>query len=1050
MRTILRFLVPVLVVWAPAASWAKTIVFWQPGFPTADSVAPDSADLRAAFAGAEFADASQLGAALAAPDADLLVLPYGSAWPEQDWTAILEYLDRGGNLMVLGGKAFTRAGYQDGSGWHLRPASVAETLELFIDGYQQTPGSDTTTFTANRDVFPALPAFAWKRAFSPVVRLSVVNYDSSGGATGGEDMDLTTLAWGVGGGHKLAAPVLELDHNANRFVGGRWILVACEPDAGFFGNTALLKTLAMLAVRKGDRFTFRPRLPLYVAGEPAEFRYEANNADADRGTGFHDYPELHVRIVAGDGQVTFDGRMAAIPDMTVHIAGADKGPGFHTVEATLLRDGKPLRRYWSGFWMRDWDYLMSGPKLSVGHDYFELNGKPLPVVGTTYMASDVDRLYLLKPNAYVWDHDMAQIHGAGLNMIRTGLWTTWKPLLNANGQMSEEGLRAVEAFLMCARQNDLTVQFNLFAFYPDTWGGVNGYLDPAAVQAESIYVQSLVERFHSVPFLAWDLVNEPSANSNLWKTLPDYDPYEEAAWKEWIADRYSDRAKLLQDWAEPSLGIGRAEQSDPTATPPEIESEDPWGLPPAEAFDGDAVRSGFDPLKDYDYTLFTQWVFTSWMKEIEAVIRGTGSQQLVAVGQDEGGVAGRLSPAFFSPLVDFTNDHTWWDYDAILWASLAPKMPGKPMLIQETGEQRRLTLDGHLRFSAESEALQLQRKIAIAFAQGAGALEWVWNVNACMANDNEVPIGAVRPDGTWKPEAQVLAGYAAFVNRSPQSFTQIVPPPVTMVTSQTMQYSVLGGLALDTQKHALRAMAYVDHMPLRMLPENRVAELCADACPKLVFLPSPQGLTDAAWQELMDYVARGGTLLVTGPVDRDEHWQPVDRSSPLGVREAVFPLAVRQSELTLPDGKTYALSFPAGVQQSATWTSRFGDGKSVEVMAHGSGRILWTADPVEFSEGYAATAALYRWALSEAGVKPVFREVKPLSEGVLAYPTVLTDGEIYSFSNESLNPERVNIVDALTDAHIDFTMPAQAGAALLLNRDGKVLSSYGGAKVEAK
>jgi hypothetical protein len=267
------------------------------------------------------------------------------------------------------------------------------------------------------------------------------------------------------------------------------------------------------------------------------------------------------------------------------------------------------------------------------------------------------------------------------------------------------------------------------------------------------------------------------------------------------------------------------------------------------------------------------------------------------------------------------------------------------------------------------------------------------------------------------------------------------------VTSQALQYSILGGLALDTQKHALRAMAYVDHMPLRMLPENRVGDLCADGCPKLVFLPSPQGLTDTAWQGLIDYVAKGGTLLVTGPVHYDEHWQPVDRSSALGVQSAVFPLAVRQSELTLPDGKTLPLSFPADVQQSATWTSRFADGKTVEMIQHGSGKILWTADPVEFSEGYTATAALYQWALNEAGVKPVFREVTPLSAGVLAYPTVLHGAEIYSFSNESLNPETVNIVDALTGAHIHFTMPAQAGAALLLSRDGKVLSSYGGAQL---
>lgn len=1041
MRIPARLLLPLLLVCMSSPAWAKTVVFWQPGFPPADSPTPQSAGLHAAFADADFADAAHLDAALASPDTNLLVLPYGSAWPEANWDAILRYLDRGGNLIVLGGKPFTRAAWRDARGWHLRSPSVAQTLELFIDGYQQTPGSDAAPFSANANVFPHLPPFRWKRAFSPVVRLSVVNHDSSGGATGGEDMDLTTLAWGVGRGHKLAAPVIELDHNANRFVGGRWILVACDPDPGFFTNTSLLKTLALLAVRREDRFAFRPRLPLFLPGEALQFQYTPADPLAAQPAG----ETLHVRVTTEDGAVHYDATISPDPyhDVTLPPSAA-AGDGFHTVEATLERDGQPLRTYRSGFWMRDWQYLLSGPKLSVGRDYFERNGKPMPVVGTTYMAGDDDRMYLMQPNAYVWQHDMARIHAAGLNMIRTGLWTAWKEELQPNGQMTRAALRTIEAFLMCARQNGLTVQFNLFAFYPDTFGGVNGYLDPAAIHRESLYVQSLVKRFHAVPFLAWDLINEPSANSNIWTTLPDYDPFERAAWRQWIARRYPDRPKLLHDWAEPSLGVGRRLQSSPTATPPEIAPEDPLALPPAAAFSAHAVRSGFNPLMNYDYSLFTQWVFMHWMKKIEAVIRGAGSQQLIAVGQDEGGVAGRLSPAFFSPLVAFTNVHTWWDYDAILWASLAPKMPGKPMLVQETGEQRRLTLDGHLRFSAQIEARQLQRKIAIAFAQGAGALEWVWNVNAYMANDNEVPIGAVRPDGTWKPEAQVLAGYAAFVNRSPQSFTQIVPPPVTMVTSQALLYSVLGSLALDTQKHALRAMAYCDHMPLRMLPENRLAEL---GQPRLVLLPSAQALTDSAWSELMSYVDRGGTLLITGPVRYDQHWQPVHRMSPLGVNANVVPLAVRQSELTLPDGKTYPLSFPADVQQSATWTMNFADGKSLEIVPHGGGRILWTAAPVEFSEGYSTLAALYEWALKEAGVKPVFREVTPLSPGVLAYPTVLTDAEIYSFSNESLNPQPVNIVDALTGAHIDFTMPAQAGAILLLNRQGKVLSSYGGARV---
>ena len=1042
MRRVCRFLLPLLFAAAPVAAFAKTVVFWQPGFPAADSPAPSETTLRAAFADGEFADADHLPAALAARETDLFVLPYGSAWPEADWGAILEYLDRGGNLIVLGGKGFTRAAYKEEHGWRLRAESIAQPLELFIDGYQVTPGSSELNFTPNDEVFPKLPSFAWKRAFSPVVRLSVVNYDSSGGATGGEDMDLTTLAWGERAGHKLAAPILELDHNAKRFVGGRWILVACEPDSGFFDSREMLSALAELALRKSDRFSFRPQLPLFVTGEALEFEYTLSGSLAPPDTG----DQLHLRVTSEDGSVHFDETVAAQSTLTLP-AGAADGKGFHTVEATLLRDGKPLRTYRSGFWMRDWQYLLSGPKLAVGSDYFELDGKPLPVVGTTYMSGDVSRLYTLLPNAYVWDRDMAQIRGAGLNMIRTGLWTTWQHLLGPDGEMDEGALRTFEAFLMCARHNGLPVQFNLFAFYPDEFGGENGYLDPAALRAETLYAQSLVQRFHAVPFLAWDLINEPSANRNLWQTLPDYDPFESAAWRKWIDDRYPDRAKLLHDWAEPSLGIGRDLQSSPSAIEPETGAQDPFGLPRAGAFSPDAVRNGFNPLKNYDYALFTQWVFTNWVSEMRSMIRAAGSDQLITVGQDEGGVAGRLSPAFYSPFIDFTADHTWWDYDAILWASLAPKFSAKPMLIQETGEQRRLTNEGQLRFSAETEANQLERKIAVAFAQGAGALEWVWNVNAYMANDNEVPIGAVRPDGTEKPEAQVLAGFAAFADKSPQSFTKIEPPPVTMVTSQTLLYSILAGLALDTQKKALRAMAYFDHAPLRMLPENRLAELGSS---KLVILPSPQALTEKAWHQLLDYVASGGTLLVTGPVDRDEHWQPVDRLAALNVSALEFPLASRGSALTFTGGKSYSLSFPAGVQQSDIKTLRFAGGDSVKIISQGRGRILWTADPVEFGEGYEATAALYRWAMDEAGIKPTFREAEPLSPDVLAFPTLLSDAEIYSFSNESLDGQTVDIVDTVTGAHIHFKMEAQRGAALLLDRRGEVLASYGGAAVTTK
>ena len=267
MRVTLRILLLTLLGFLSSSCFAKTVVFLQPGFPAADSAAPGEAGLRGAFGNASFADAAGLGDALSRAETDLLVMPYGSAWPEADWDSILRYLDRGGNLIVLGGKPFTRAAYQDASGWHLRTASVAQSLELFIHDYQEMPGSGSDVkFASNPNVFPQLPEFSWKRAFSPVLRLSVVDGDTTGGHTGYEDMDLTTLALGEREGHKLAAPVVELDHNTNRFVGGRWILVACEPSADFFGNAQLLGMLGEIALRKNDRFAFRPAVAAVFAG----------------------------------------------------------------------------------------------------------------------------------------------------------------------------------------------------------------------------------------------------------------------------------------------------------------------------------------------------------------------------------------------------------------------------------------------------------------------------------------------------------------------------------------------------------------------------------------------------------------------------------------------------------------------------------------------------------------------------------------------------------------------------------------------------------------
>ena len=1025
---------------SPAWGQSFTAILNEPGFPHPEGAEVASATLRKAFPGAQFVTATQLSAALDSSSTRLLVLPYGSAYPEPAWPSILRYLDRGGNLIVLGGKPFTRAAYRTPDGWHLRAPSVASLSELFIADYQQTPASAGLHFEPNSDLAPALPAFAWRRAFSPVIRLSVTPISTDIGTSGSSDAALTTLAWGSDGAHHRAAPAFVVDHLQHRFNGGRWIMLACEPEPGAFDSPDLLAALNTLVLRRADRFTFRPRSPLFLPGESLEFHQEfAAGAAALPGD------QLRIRVHADEGgqplELTLDAH-AAQPFILPPAAAS--GRGLHRVDTTLLRSGQPVATAHSAFWLRDPDYLRTGSRLGVGPDYFTLDGKPLPVVGTTYMASDVDRLYLVEPNAVVWDHDMAQIRAAGLNMIRTGIWTGWSQLTRPDGTPTEDTLRTIEAYLMTARRHGLPVQFNLFAFLPDCFGGVNALLDPSALAAQDRFVRTLATRFHDVPFLAWDLINEPSANKNIWRTVPQNDEFEQAAWRQWIHARYPDQAALLAAWSEASFGVGRALQGHPTNTPPTVAAEDPFALPDAGAGDPDGNRAGSNPLKAHDYALFTQDIFTQWTLRQRATIRAAGSTQLITVGQDEGGTGGRVAPAFFLPSVDFTADHTWWDFDAILWASLAAKFPGKPMLIQEMGEQRRLVLDGQLRLTADEESWQLERKLAMSFVQGAGGLEWVWNVNARMANDNETTIGAIRPDGTEKPEADVLAGFASFVASSPASFTRIESPQVALLVSQAEQYSPLAGLALNAQKQALRALAYLDHTPARMVFENHIADV--DHA-RLAILPAAQALGEPAWQHLLGWVERGGTLLVTGPIERDDHLNLVARLDQLNAPELghqLLPLATRQSAVRLPGGEAISLSYPAQVQQLPLDILRFDNGNSVQQISRGQGHILWVADPVELAEGPGPAAALYAWALGQAGVAPAYRQLQPLSPGVLALPTVLPEAVLYSFSSESFDPAEVDLEDALTHARIHFRLPPQRGAMLLLHRpDGKPLASYG-------
>jgi len=1007
-----------------AQALSGVVILDEPGFPVIDTAAVPAGLLHQALPGAKSSSAAELDRSLADKSTSLLVLPYGSAFPIGQWNSIQKFLVRGGNLLTVGGRPFTRpVRYEDGA-WRVLPETYAFARELLINDYQETPGSARLALVPNADeALGNISELRWLHAYSMVVRLSQQETSARIGASGTVDSQLKTLLWGTSNGKRAAAPIVEVDHFQNQYSGGRWIMLNCQIDKAFFESPlsgAVIGSLAERARMGAELLRVTPTYPLFLPSEAWQFELEWNR--------FQIPAEPSTMSIA----VSFEGRqetaqtypvtMHSYPAVQTVVLATSGRPGFHSVEVAMHCGDTKCGTYHTAFWVADEAYLDSGPKVSVDNHYFRVDGHPIEVIGTTYMASDAQRLYFRYPNPYVWDEDMKQIADNGINMLRSGLWTDWDEVSGDTGVMTERARRTMEAFLMTARKHRLPVQFNLFAFMPEVFGGVNPYLDPEAIRRERTFVESVVQPFARVPFLMWDLINEPSFDNpkRFFGTHSNGDAAEMDQWNKWLLHRYGNRDAIESAWRASFHG-------DAIPTPDDLD------MTAASANDGG------HPLSVYDFNLFGQESFANWAQIMRAAIRSTGSEQLVTVGQDEGGALGSPSPAFFRSAVDFATMHSWWFNDDLLWDSLAVRQAGMPLLVQETGVMTEVGPDGRPRRSPQADAALLEKKLGIAIGTGTGAIEWLWNINAVMRSQQEVSIGAVRPDGTEKPEAQVLEAYAKFAQKIESHLSDPRSEDVAILTSQAEQYSVLASQAADAQHRAVRALNYQCHIPARVVTENHVGDIKGS---RLTVLPSAQILQDATWKALMDYVSEGGNLLLTGPVERDENWQLRDRLGPLGVIARTATLDYRTTTVQMGTESVEA-SFPAAAQR-ALETLEIEGGRSYLEVKQGKGTIFLVASPVELAESAEATVALYRHVLSETGIEPDFI-VNRLPSSILVRPEVFKDSVLYLLVSESSADQVIDIRDKLSGANLKRKLPASRTKLVLLDRGtGAVLSEYEG------
>ena len=1036
-----------LTAWSPSAQSAppgpsrpRVAVFSEAGFPAVDIEAIPEAALRDALAGldVDLLSGGRLTSDLARSRYDVLVMPFGSAYPEASWPAVLRFLEDGGSLVNVGGRAFAVPVSRQGSVWRIQPESSACYKALGFTHIFQVPAA-TVARWATAPAAPAVPealasGFHADAVFEADIRLTnTKEFPDEDGSDGPREGRVQPLVVGSdAAGTPVAAPIVRIDRLAGRFAGGVWVLANLR---GSVSPTAV-RTLVEAASTGAIEITARPTLAGYLPGETPEVEVTVRQpgAGADglrvvRAALSHTGPDGRS---LGSKTTTLEGTAAL---STARVTFSDPGHplsrGLHDVHVTVdIRApgaGTPALHLeaHTGFWVYDASMLAGGTPLVASKDGFSRNGRPFPVLGTTYMASDVHRRFLLEPDPSVWNRDFAQMKAAGVNLVRTGIWTGWKRYMPEVGRLDDAALRALDVFLLTARQHDLPVIFTFFAFLPEAWGGENPFLDPRAVAAQQTFLGAVARRYPAASDVVWDLINEPSfsAASQLWRTRPNGDASESAAWQQWLKTRYgTDR----EDYRAAALRAWGSAPGEPTS------------LPTLDDFTDRNLFGALRPRKAADYKRFSQDMFTEWVRQMTAALRSNGNPtQLITVGQDEGGLSERPNPLFFGPWVDFTCVHTWWYNDALAWDGILAKLPDRPMLVEETGMMRYERVDGTPWRTEDESARLLERKLAMAVGSGSsGYVQWIWNTNPYMASDNEAGIGFFRADGTARPELEPFVRLSRFLSAHADRLRDRRVEDIALLIPHSQMFSPRTH-AVEATQRAVRVLANTLHLQARAVGEHGLADTLGT--PRLIVAPSPRVLTDAAWQALMKAVENGSTLLVTGIIDADEHWQPAERTAALGLRASSRPVASQEHAVIA--GTSYRLGYRGDRLERIEAASVAGESPtSVHRIVRGKGVILWMPLPVELSESPDATVALYRTAVAEAGVTPTV-VVEPADGSVYAGAITYADAVLVALASESSSVQDID-VSVPAGVVTRFRLPAGRATLLLLDRaSGRVIGT---------
>ncbi|GHH97872.1 beta-galactosidase [Neobacillus kokaensis] len=1016
---------------------SKAIIFYDETFPF-EGQRPPIEIIQQLREQAFVVNAEELGTVLENLDVQCFIHLHGSYFPKNAWGAIYSFLQTGKGFVFAGTAPFRKPCNLVNGSWAPEREQTAYHMELNIHEVLKVDQKPIGTLAANPDI----PVFhRYEELFSigdtanfimhPTKTSSI---EAEMGSCGPMDARIYPLLKGISkSGREVAAPAVLIENYGGTFTGGRWVFINQSLTAGFWSEKGrqLLKTLADYTAAGVTEFWLKTNYATYYDGEKPMITLQAQSL-------LKEESDWSAELIVKKDDIILEAHrlnVSVTAELDYHefsLNVRDFQPGLYELTCRLESQEGEERVLHQGFWFMDRDLLESGEHLTCGRDYFLKNNQPFPIVGMTYMTSDVARYFLFLPNPSVWDQDFTTMAKAGINYVRTGIWTAWRQMMFVDGHMSESVLRAIDAFILTAKKHDIELTFNFFSFTPEEWDGKNPYLDPRSVAAQKRFIGSVVSRHKATKNVHWDLINEPSMfhpKQTFAGPRTLHDPFDIRQYQEWLQNRHGDITHVQERWNMTPSEL----PSFSSVRPPLVSQNTPFG------------NKG---LKWLDYTLYTMDKLNQWTNELTSTINKLAPNQLVTVGQDEALAGQRPSPLFYGKSVDYTSNHSWWMMDQLLWDGVFAKTLDKPNLIQETGIMYVEKPNTQAKRSEEELRNILERKYAYAFAAGnAGAVQWVWNTNYFMNNINESNIGALRADGTEKPETNVSYDFGRFMKEIGHLFHGRELEEIAVVFPYSNDFSTKR-FAFEATSKLTRVLGFELNQPFRAFGEYDLSGL-SEIPPKLVMVPSPHNFSSHALEELLSFVKNNEvTLLFTGPLSIDEYWNETNRAEEFAgttkcvnvLREEILEIAGAAVSVSFGGSRIAELVKEISIEEKGI--------SSVKEFDYGKGTIIWSPLPIELNERNASTYELYKHALVRSGVSEHLIWHDSDLPGVYGRKLEFETGKLFIFVSEFGADTTIMITDPVTGKTYEFLLESERSVLFAADKAGEIVGIYREDEVE--